>query len=77
MGQPAVSAPNAPLHKPQQFPLAPNSSKPRRRATRFGAVVDGMDVVDAISAVETHSVGVYEDVPVQDVIIESITVDME
>jgi cyclophilin family peptidyl-prolyl cis-trans isomerase len=35
----------------------------------FGRVVEGMDIVDAIAAVETHSVGGYQDVPVEDVVI--------
>ncbi len=30
----------------------------------FGAVVSGMDVVDAIASVEVRSIGIYDDVPV-------------
>lgn len=40
----------------------------------FGTVTEGMDVVDQISAVETHSVGIYDDVPVQDVVMTSVRV---
>ena len=35
----------------------------------FGQVIEGMDVVDKISAVQTHRVGYYDDVPVTPVII--------
>jgi len=41
----------------------------------FGEVVEGMDVADAIVAVPTTTVGNYEDVPVDPIIIESATVD--
>ncbi len=40
----------------------------------FGKVVDGMDVVNAIKAVDTSSAGMHQDVPVEDVIIESAEV---
>jgi len=43
----------------------------------FGKVVDGMSVVDAIESVPTHSVGIYKDVPVDDVVIESIVVEQK
>jgi cyclophilin family peptidyl-prolyl cis-trans isomerase len=43
----------------------------------FGKVIEGMDVVDQIEAVPTHTVGSYEDVPVDDVMIESIRVAVE
>lgn len=36
----------------------------------FGKVIEGKDVVDAIEAVRTHSVGWHENVPVSPVIIE-------
>ncbi|MBM3481778.1 MAG: peptidyl-prolyl cis-trans isomerase [Alphaproteobacteria bacterium] len=36
----------------------------------FGMVVEGMDVVRKIEAAETHRVGRYDDVPVEDVVIE-------
>ena len=41
----------------------------------FGKVVAGMDVVDAIKEVPTNTRGHHQDVPVEDVIIESIDVD--
>ena len=40
--------------------------------TVFGEVVSGMDIVDAISAVPTATVGPYQNVPKTPVIIESI-----
>jgi len=40
----------------------------------FGKVVDGLDVVNAIKGCKTGSIGGYQDVPTQDVIIESVTV---
>jgi cyclophilin family peptidyl-prolyl cis-trans isomerase len=39
----------------------------------FGRVASGMDVVDRIAAVRTHAVGDMEDVPVDPVVIKSIT----
>lgn len=41
----------------------------------FGSVVSGMDVVDAIAVLPTTSEGGMTDVPVDDVIIQSVTVD--
>ena len=38
----------------------------------FGRVVAGMDVVDAIKAVPTRTVGMHENVPIQPIVIESI-----
>ena len=40
----------------------------------FGRVIDGMDTVDKISEVATHTLGVYHDVPVEDVVIKSARV---
>lgn len=40
----------------------------------FGRVVAGQDVVDAISRVQTTSVGWFQDVPVEDVVIEKAEV---
>jgi peptidyl-prolyl cis-trans isomerase B (cyclophilin B) len=39
----------------------------------FGEVIEGMDVVDAIAAVQTGNKGGYQDVPVETVLIESAT----
>ena len=40
----------------------------------FGRVTDGMDVVDKIAAVATHSQGPHNDVPVEPVLINTVTV---
>ena len=40
----------------------------------FGKVVDGMDIVEAIEGVATGSNAGHQDVPVEDVIIESVEV---
>ncbi len=40
----------------------------------FGKVTEGMDVVDAIADVETGSTGGHQDVPVEVITIESVTV---
>ena len=40
--------------------------------TVFGGVISGMDVVDQIRAVETGNAGGFSDVPVEDVLINSI-----
>ena len=40
----------------------------------FGKVVDGMDVVEKIKAVATGSAGGHQDVPLDDVVIESVEV---
>lgn len=40
----------------------------------FGKVVDGTDVVDKIKQVKTTSKGFYQDVPVDDVVIEKASV---
>ncbi len=40
----------------------------------FGKVINGMDVVDKIAKVETHSVGYYQDVPTEDVVIEKVEI---
>ena len=39
----------------------------------FGKVASGMDVVDAIVAVKTGNRGGHQDVPVEPVVIESVT----
>lgn len=43
----------------------------------FAEVVEGMDVVNSIKAVETGRAGMHDDVPVEDVLIESVVVDGE
>lgn len=40
----------------------------------FGKVVDGMDVVDKIKAVQTGNHGMHQDVPLESVVIEKATV---
>ena len=40
----------------------------------FGRVISGMQTVDAIARVKTHTVGYYDDVPIRDVIIKNMTV---
>ena len=40
----------------------------------FGKVVSGMNVIDAIGKVKTHTTGFHQDVPVEDVVIESMKV---
>lgn len=40
--------------------------------TVFGSVISGMDVVDDISSLPTHSMGPYQNVPSTPVVIESI-----
>jgi peptidyl-prolyl cis-trans isomerase B (cyclophilin B) len=40
----------------------------------FGAVSDGMDVVNAIRKIKTGSSGFHQDVPTEDVVIEKATV---
>lgn len=40
----------------------------------FGKVVDGLDIVQAIEKVDTGSAGMHQDVPVEDVIIESVEI---
>ena len=41
----------------------------------FGKVTEGMDVVDKIKGVDTGNKGYHQDVPVEDVVIESVEVD--
>jgi cyclophilin family peptidyl-prolyl cis-trans isomerase len=50
----------------------PGLDKPPGYAV-FGAVVEGMDVVDAIADVETATMGPYDDVPVEPIIVTSVT----
>jgi cyclophilin family peptidyl-prolyl cis-trans isomerase len=53
--------------------LDPGANDPNGYAV-FGKVYEGMDIVDKIGKVQTHTVGYYQDVPVEDVVIESIKV---
>ena len=39
----------------------------------FGKVIDGMDIADAIVGVPTKNVGMHQNVPVEPIVIESIT----
>ena len=41
----------------------------------FGEVEKGMDIVDAIASTKTGRKGPYGDVPVQDIIIQSVTIE--
>ncbi len=41
----------------------------------FGKVIAGMEVVDKIAKVKTGSVGFHRDVPVDDVVIKSVTIE--
>ncbi|MDH5786455.1 MAG: peptidylprolyl isomerase [Chromatiales bacterium] len=41
----------------------------------FGRVVDGMDVIDKIKGVATGNAGYHQDVPVENVVIESVVVE--
>ncbi|BDM65053.1 peptidyl-prolyl cis-trans isomerase [Shewanella sp. NFH-SH190041] len=41
----------------------------------FGEVVEGMDVVNAIKGVNTRNHGMHQDVPVDNVVIQSVTVE--
>ena len=43
----------------------------------FGKIIDGMDVVNKIKSCKTGSMGGHQDVPNEDVIIESVTVSEE
>lgn len=40
----------------------------------FAEVVEGMDIVDSIKQVKTGRSGMHQDVPVEDVVINSVTV---
>jgi cyclophilin family peptidyl-prolyl cis-trans isomerase len=40
----------------------------------FGKVIEGLDVVDAIAAVKTGSVGYFQDVPKDDVVIKKVSI---
>ena len=40
----------------------------------FGKVISGMETVDAIAGVKTHSVSYYDDVPIRDVVIKNMSI---
>lgn len=40
----------------------------------FGKVVDGMDIVQSIEKVSTGQSGMHQDVPIEDVVIEKVTI---
>ena len=40
----------------------------------FGKVISGMETVDKIASVKTHSVRYYDDVPIRDVVIKNISI---
>ena len=40
----------------------------------FGQVTGGMDVVEAIAAVQTGNAGLHQDVPVEDIVVEKVTI---
>ncbi|MHC8732327.1 peptidylprolyl isomerase [Arenicellales bacterium IMCC56312] len=40
----------------------------------FGQVTDGMNVVEAIAAVQTGNAGFHQDVPVEDIVVEKVTI---
>lgn len=56
-------------HKDNEFLNYQNPANPGYAV--FAKVIEGMDIVDAIADVETTSVGYYDDVPVEAVVIES------
>ena len=43
----------------------------------FGKVIEGMDVVEAIAAVRTGNAGYHQDVPVEDIVIEKVSMSGE
>jgi peptidyl-prolyl cis-trans isomerase A (cyclophilin A) len=51
-----------------------DGSADRPGYTVFGKVVKGMDVVDKIAGVPTQNAGMFQNVPVTPVVIESVTV---
>lgn len=40
----------------------------------FGKVISGMETIDKIAGVKTHSVRYYDDVPIRDVVIKNISI---
>ena len=58
----------------QFFIMHANSPHLDGEYAAFGAVTEGIEVVDAIAATKTRSVGWYDDVPVSPIVIESAEV---
>lgn len=54
--------------------LNANASRDGYGYTVFGKVIAGMNTVDAIARVKTHSVGYFDDVPIRDVVIKKMTI---
>ena len=54
--------------------LNANASRDGYGYTVFGKVIAGMNTVDAIAPVKTHSVGYFDDVPIRDVVIKKMTI---
>lgn len=54
--------------------LDANQSPDGNGYTVFGQVVSGMDTIDKIAQVKTHSVGYHDDVPLRNVVIKKATV---
>lgn len=51
-----------------------DASEERLGYANFGTVIEGMDVVDRIAAVETEARDDFTDIPVEDVVIENVEV---
>lgn len=64
-------------HKDNDFLNYRGSSPDKIGYAVFGKVTDGLEVVDAIAAVKTKSVGYYDDVPAEPVEIISVKVAAE
>ena len=54
--------------------LNANASRDGYGYTVFGKMIAGMNTVDAIARVKTHSVGYFDDVPIRDVVIKKMTI---
>lgn len=54
--------------------LNANASRDGYGYTVFGKVIAGMNTVDAIARVKTHSVSYFDDVPIRDVVIKKMTI---
>lgn len=56
--------------------LALDATLDQRGYTVFGVVIEGMEVVDAIAAVATQSASGFDDVPVDNVVVLGVTVEL-